>query len=257
MTLPPVEDGEPIAQLDINDDGEEEYLFRGSGDRSIIITRPDLKYAVTFQFEEYLGFPKISKILNPQKRPSIYLQFEGKASIISYFKNPLYYFKYPFYGLVYLIIYLFITLLYHIQRYRLNLKMEAEKKIASIQMKAIKNQIDPHFTLNILNAIGSLYSDEKNKDKADYIFGKYAKLIRQAVVSSDQIVVTVGEELDFIKNYLEVERFRRNNTFNYTINIGKDINEKTKIPRMLIHTFVENAIKYGIRSRSGGGFLKD
>jgi LytS/YehU family sensor histidine kinase len=59
-----------------------------------------------------------------------------------------------------------------IQQYRLNLKLQTERKIASLQMKAVKNQVDPHFTLNILNAIGSLYASEMSRDKADYIFAK-------------------------------------------------------------------------------------
>jgi LytS/YehU family sensor histidine kinase len=122
-------------------------------------------------------------------------------------------------------------------------------------MRAIANQIDPHFTLNILNTIGSLYASEENRDTADYIFGKYARLIRQTVISSDQIIITLGEELEFVRNYIDLERFRSNNSFDYSIDVGHDIDLRTKIPRMLIHTFVENAIKYGIRNKSGDGSL--
>ena len=129
-------------------------------------------------------------------------------------------------------------------------------KMVSLQMKAIKNQLDPHFTLNVLNAIGSLYAEESTREKADYIFGKYAKLIRQTVISSDKVIVTVGEELDFVRNYIEIEKFRSEKCFNYSINIDQESQLNTKIPRMLIHTFVENAIKYGTRNRSEEGILK-
>jgi LytS/YehU family sensor histidine kinase len=142
------------------------------------------------------------------------------------------------------------------QQYRLNLKLQTERKIASLQLKAVKNQVDPHFTLNILNAIGSLYATENNRDKADYIFGMYAKLIRQTVISSDQIIIPLAEELEFVRNYIDLEKFRCDNSFDYVIDIGKEIDLQTKIPRMLIHTFVENAIKYAIRSKSEGGLLK-
>jgi LytS/YehU family sensor histidine kinase len=129
-------------------------------------------------------------------------------------------------------------------------------KMVSLQMKAIKNQLDPHFTLNVLNAIGSLYTEDSTREKADYIFGKYAKLIRQTVISSDKVIVTVGEELDFVRNYIEIEKFRIDKCFNYSINIDQESQLNTKIPRMLIHTFVENAIKYGTRHRSEEGILK-
>ncbi|MDO9257900.1 MAG: histidine kinase, partial [Bacteroidales bacterium] len=86
--------------------------------------------------------------------------------------------------------------------------------------------------------------------------GKYARLIRQTVISSDQIIITLNEELEFVRNYIDLERFRCNNSFDYAIDIDHDVDLHTKIPRMLIHTFVENAIKYGIRSKSEGGLLK-
>jgi LytS/YehU family sensor histidine kinase len=128
--------------------------------------------------------------------------------------------------------------------------------MASLQMRAIKNQVDPHFTLNILNAIGSLYASEESKEKADYIFAKYARLIRQTVISSDQIIITLAEEMDFVRNYIDLERFRCSNSFDYAIDIDKDVDMQTRIPRMLIHTFVENAIKYGTRNKPEGGLLK-
>jgi len=123
-------------------------------------------------------------------------------------------------------------------------------------MKAVSNQIDPHFILNTLNSIGSLYATEKDREKADYIFGKYARLVKQIVISSDQIMVTLSEELDFVQNYIDLERFRCNNSFDYSINIDEGVDLQTKIPRMLIHTFVENAIKYGVRNKSEGGVLQ-
>ena len=186
----------------------------------------------------------------------LYLQFNDYCSFIQFYRNPFYYFKFPFYATLYLAVFLFISLIARIQQYRLSLKLQTERKIASLQLKAVKNQVDPHFTLNILNAIGSLYASVKDRDKADYIFAKYAKLIRQTVVSSDQIIITLAEELEFVRNYIDLEKFRCDNSFDYIIDIDKEIDLQIKIPRMLIHTFVENAIKYAIRSRSEGGLLK-
>jgi hypothetical protein len=256
IRIPEVQTGIPLACFDANNDGRSEYFFQGKGNRYLIIMQGDFKDPVTFHYNDDLGDPMITRVLSQEKKPLIYLQFDDRASLISYKKNPLYYFKYPFYGVIYLILFLFISLIYYIQQYRLKLNQETEKKIASLQMRVIKNQIDPHFILNVLNAIGSLYSDEKTKDKADYIFGKYAKLIRQTVLSSDQINATIEEELDFVRNFIEIEQFRRNNSFNYAIKVDKDLNIETRIPRMLIQTFVENSIKYGIRQKEEGGILR-
>jgi two-component sensor histidine kinase len=256
IRIPQVERGQPLAYLDANFDGEKEYLFQGSGNRSLIITQNDFKNPVSYDYKEAQGNPFISQVLTPGSKPMLYLQFRDYGSLIKYDRNPFFYFKYPFYIVLYLCVYLFITMIARIQQYRLNLKLQTERKIASLQFKAVKNQVDPHFTLNILNAIGSLYATEENRDKADYIFSKYARLIRQTVVSSDQIIITLAEELEFVRNYVDLERFRCDNSFDYAINTETGIDLQSRIPRMLIHTFVENAIKYAIRRRSEGGLLK-
>ncbi|MBE0650051.1 MAG: hypothetical protein IH595_04335, partial [Bacteroidales bacterium] len=63
--------------------------------------------------------------------------------------------------------------------------------------------------------------------------------------ASGQIETTLEEELDFVKNFLELEQFRHDNQFSY--NISNNLKAGTvKLPRLLIHTFVENAIKHGL-----------
>ena len=255
VNIPEVVSGKPLAYLDADLDGKMEYLFQGGGNKSLVISRNNFKDAVSFIYKEFQGEPVISQLVMTGRKPMLYLQFNGYCSFIQYYRNPLFYFKYPLCLALYLAVILFISMIARIQQYRLNLKLQTERKIASLQMKAVKNQVDPHFTLNILNAIGSLYASEMSRDKADYIFAKYAKLIRQTVVSSDQIVIPLAEELEFVKNYIDLEKFRCENSFDYAININKEVDLQTKIPRMLIHTFVENAIKYAIRSKSEGGLL--
>jgi len=254
--IPGVKTGQPLASLDVDLDGRQEYIFQGSGNRSIIISQDNFKHAVSFNYKEAQGEPLISQLFRPGSKPLLYLQFNDYCSFIQYYRNPLYYFKFPFYAALYLAVLLFIILMSRIQQYRLSLKLQTERKIASLQLKAVKNQVDLHFTLNILNAIGSLYATENNRDKADYVFAKYARLIRQTVVSSDQIVIPLSEEMEFVRNYIDLEKFRCDNSFDYTIDVDKEIDLQTKIPRMLIHTFVENAIKYAIRSKSEGALLK-
>lgn len=256
VTIPPVESVIPLEYLDADLDGRKEYLFQGRANRSVIFVAENFECPVEYQYNGEPGRPLISQVLNRHKDPQLYLQFEGYGSYICYKKNPLYYLKYLLYGSFYIAVLLFITITFRIHQYRLKLKTETEKKIATLQMKAIRNQLDPHFSMNILNTIGSLYATETDKNKADYIFGKYAKLIRQTVISSDQIIIPLVDEIDFIRNYIELERFRFNNSFNYSIEIENNVNLQALIPRMLIHTFVENSIKYGVRKKSEGGQLK-
>lgn len=205
---------------------------------------------------QYDRMPMFTHFFKAGEKPMLYAQFPGKGVFIRFMKNTFYLIRIPVYPCIYGLFYLFVLFIARGQQYRLNLRKEHEKKLVELQLKSIKNQIDPHFTLNVLNAIGSLYSEEGNKEKADYIFSKYAKLIRQTVISSDKVIVTIGEELDFVRNYMEIEKFRYGNSFDFSIDIRKGSDIKARIPRMLIHTFVENALKYGIRNMAGGGMLK-
>lgn len=256
LTIPAVEHVLPLAHFDANMDGEKEYFFQGRGYDNFIITQPDFQHAVTFSYERSTILPYITQVLQQGQKPMIYLQYDDHGALMRFDKDPLYILKYPFYCILYLSIFLLVTMIARIQRYRLELKKETEQKMAAWQMKAIKNQIDPHFTLNILNAIGSLYASDHDRDRADYLFSKYARLIRQTVISSDQIIITLEEELEFVRNYIDLELLRHDHAFGYSIEADDNIDLLIRIPRMLIHTFVENAIKYGIRRNQENGFLK-
>ncbi len=256
LIIPEISAANPLACLDVDMDGKKEYFFSGRDRKTLIICKHDFRHPVQYQFNHDLSNSNYSIVFKKVNEPLLFIQADDRGYLARYGKNWLYYLKVPYYFLLFGLLYLFIALIYNIQKKRLELKTATEKKLATLQIRAIKGQLDPHFTLNVLNAIGSLYATEGNREKADYIFGKYAKMIRQTVISSDEIIITLEEEIDFIRNYLEIERFRSNNNFNYLIEISPGINMLTKIPRMLIHSFVENSVKYGIRKRSGGGMLK-
>ena len=253
--LPALEYFIPIACLDADLNGSDEYLFIGKGVNSLVMCRTDFGNATECQLKAEGNNFIISQVTAPAHKPLIHVQMERQSWFLSYEKNPFYLLKFPILLVSYFILFLFISAIYRIQKHRLDLKLDTEREIASLQMKAIKNQIDPHFTLNVLNSIGSLYLNETNRQKADYIFGKYAKLIRQTVISSDKIIITLEEEIDFITNYLDIERFRFDNSFEYSIDIDSGVDMEMKVPRTLLHTFVENSVKYGLRKRDEGGLL--
>ncbi|NSW95447.1 MAG: histidine kinase, partial [Bacteroidales bacterium] len=222
ITISPLGEFSPRESMDVDGDGRKEYIFASGDTKSIVFVRDNFRDPAFYHLEEGLKAIETfhtSLYLENGSKPAIYIQFPGHGLMLRYQKNPLYYLKYPLYASIYGSILAFILILSRIQSYRLRQKQETEKRIASLQMKAIKNQIDPHFTLNILNLIGSLYSNPKNRKKADYLFGKYARLIRQTVISSDQIIVPLSEELDFLRNYPDLEKFRNEDNFSYSIEI--------------------------------------
>ena len=72
-------------------------------------------------------------------------------------------------------------------------------------------------------------------------------MLRITLLNSDNVVIPLSEEIEYVSNYLQIEQSRFNNSFEYNINIEKDLDLNIKIPKMFIHTFVENSIKHGIK----------
>lgn len=76
------------------------------------------------------------------------------------------------------------------------------------------------------------------------------------MLNSERIITTLAEEVEYVKNYLDLERFRLNEKFDYEINFDKELDQTIRIPRMLIHTFIENAIKHGIKHLEENGKIE-
>jgi two-component sensor histidine kinase len=246
--------GKPI-RVDIDLDGVDEFLFGSENMQELILTRNDFSHPVILKTpNDFSSGLYCSVIQRGDKRPQLFIQFGANSFIFEYFKNPLYYFKYAIYAVIFAGVYLLVFLIFKMQQIRAKHKYETEKKIAELQLKYIKTQTDPHFTLNILNSLGTLFY-QNDPDKANYIFGKYAQMLRNTILRSDDISISLSEEIDYVENFLELEKFRLNNKFDYKIEIAENVNQDNKVPKMLLHTFVENAIKHGIRHLETKGEL--
>ncbi len=146
------------------------------------------------------------------------------------------------------------TILLNRRNLMIRRRLEDERRFAELQFNILRSQLDPHFVFNSLNAIGSsIYQDEK-ETSYDFL-QRFATLIRSTLVHADKSYRTLKEELEFVINYLELEKFRFENKFNYTINIQEGISQEIIVPKMIIQTFAENAVKHGLVQKSGTGML--
>ncbi|MEI7897846.1 MAG: histidine kinase [bacterium] len=149
----------------------------------------------------------------------------------------------------------FLGYLFTIRKRRvLQERLEQEKKLAELQLISLKNQIDPHFTFNAMNAIASVVLKE-DKELAYRFFMKLSSLIRSILTSGDKLTRTLGEELTFVTNYLEVEKFRFRERFEYTLEFDPSLNLEAEVPKMVVQTYVENAIKHGLMHKNDTGHL--
>ena len=137
--------------------------------------------------------------------------------------------------------------------------MVNQKDVEIAKMKELKNQaelhalhsrINPHFLYNSLNAIASLAHIDP--DKTENMATGLSELFRYSINKGNKTYVTVAEELEMSKKYLEIEKTRFGNKLEYEINADEETLEK-QIPKFLIQPLVENAVKHGHSKIKGSG----
>ncbi len=134
------------------------------------------------------------------------------------------------------------------------LKLSQEKLL--LEQKVLRSQMNPHFIFNALTSIQkNLLEDDILKSSSS--LSKFAKLIRQNFDFISKKHITLDEDLDMLKNYIETQQLRFENKFDYQINIQKGLDiSYIQIPPMLLQPFVENAIEHGLRPLKEKGYLK-
>jgi hypothetical protein len=136
------------------------------------------------------------------------------------------------------------------------LKADFNKKISRLEMKALRAQMNPHFLFNSLNSIRYYILNEDNDSAAEYIT-KFSKLLRLILNNSRQNQISLHDEMYALEIYIDFERMRFNNKFDYEINIEKGFDTKTvQIQPLTIQPFVENAIWHGLMPKKEKGKLK-
>jgi LytS/YehU family sensor histidine kinase len=134
-------------------------------------------------------------------------------------------------------------------------KRNLDQDLKIIQLQGIKAHIDPHFIFNILNSIASLIYLDDRKSAYDYLI-KFTQLLRTIFSDSESLYCTLWEELEFVSNYLDLEKLRFGDKFSYEIVTGEGINQQELVPRLVVHTFAENALNQGIINLAEGGLIK-
>ena len=143
----------------------------------------------------------------------------------------------------------FCGLLYLFYRFRVNeltKKNNLEKKIATLELKALKAQLNPHFIFNSLNSIKRLIQKNENRVAIEYLL-LFSSMIRNVLDLSDKKSVTLREELEFSHQYLKMEKLRFRKNFEYEIYAGdENFLDEYNLPTMILQPHLENAIWHGI-----------
>ena len=156
-----------------------------------------------------------------------------------------------FLALVFLII---LGLGFYIIRYvyrRRQMAYEKEQsyntKIIHLEQQALKAQMNPHFIFNCLTAIQHFVNKE-DIYSANMYLSNFAKLIRKTLDLSGEQYITLDKEIAYLENYIQLEKMRFQDKFNYFISVGEEVDVNIAvIPPMLLQPIIENAIRHGLR----------
>lgn len=121
---------------------------------------------------------------------------------------------------------------------------QLENQLNLAQMDALKMQINPHFLFNALNSIAALIELDCNK-KAYYTTELLGDLLRSTLTNGSESLIPLAEELTFVGRYIELEKVRFDERFNYHEHISEQAKD-AKIPALILQPLVENTFKHGV-----------
>ncbi|MFL6210983.1 MAG: sensor histidine kinase [Pyrinomonadaceae bacterium] len=130
---------------------------------------------------------------------------------------------------------------------------QAQLQTTRAQLLALKMQLQPHFLFNTLNSISTLLDEDV--EAADEMLARLGDFLRLTLDNSGAQEVTLQEELEFLRCYLEIERVRFQDRLTVTLEIGPDTLD-AHVPNLLLQPIVENAIRHGIVTRRGHGRIE-
>ncbi len=132
-------------------------------------------------------------------------------------------------------------------------ELNQQKLSNELQLKTLRAKIIPHFTGNVLSAIGYLSMTEKLK--AGHYISVFSRFTRLTLANADKNYIAIEDEIRYIENYLELEKLRFEDRFEYTITLDKNLPMDFLIPTMTIHTYCDNAIRHGLTPQNKPGLL--
>lgn len=135
------------------------------------------------------------------------------------------------------------------------LKSEYEHQLMQLEAQALRSQMNPHFIYNCLNSIKSLMQENETEKGVSYLT-TFSKLIRTLFNNADKKLITLYDEVETCKLYLQLESMRFDARFMYSIEIDDQLDLKSiYIPALIIQPFIENAIWHGIIPKGNEGKL--
>jgi two-component system, LytTR family, sensor kinase len=144
-------------------------------------------------------------------------------------------------------------------RYYAALQAERERSLAAeaaahqAQLEALRYQINPHFLFNSLNAVSTLVTERRN-DEAARMLARVSDFLRLTLAAPVRDEIALADEVDYVRQYLEIERVRFGERLRTEIDVAADVWEAA-VPAFVLQPLIENAVRHAIAPRESGGAI--
>ena len=173
----------------------------------------------------------------------------GRIAYIKIIIEPPFWQTWWFYSIIALIL---LAIIYLVIKWRTSvINKNYGHKLAELELKALRSQMNPHFIFNSLNSIQYFILKKEPKDAYNYLT-KFSSLMRMILQNSKHKSISLQAEHDWLKTYLELENLRMENTLDFSITIDKNLHaNQIFVPTMVLQPYVENAIIHGLLPKEG------
>ncbi len=137
-------------------------------------------------------------------------------------------------------------------------RIAKEQRISiDMKQKLLRSQLNPHFIFNALAAIQQFIYQKKNPVETGDYLGKFSQLTRMILNHTEKDLITLEEEIEFINNYLALQKLRFDEPFDYQVLVDDNLEiEEVMVPPMVTQPFIENSIEHGILHKQEKGEIE-
>jgi two-component system LytT family sensor kinase len=130
---------------------------------------------------------------------------------------------------------------------------QLESRLIEAELKALREQLKPHFLFNTLNTISAMVRDGKN-EMAVTLLARLGSLLRMSLDTNHENETTLRVEMDFLERYIEIQKARFSDRLFVNVAVGEEA-LRMSVPWLILQPIVENAILHGVAPKQGRGTI--
>lgn len=238
--------------FDVDNNGFDELLLYSLDEGRLAIYNQDLVLMCETEFRAPTAQWNMSHYFTRDKKHQLYIEAGDREYYASLEHNKYFYASFLKYPGIYIFFLIIIILIRRVNSFQVVQKEELKQKLLMLQLQGIKAQLDPHFTFNALDSVASLIYYKDRHSAYDYM-NRFTQLLRVMLNDADKVYRYLAEEIEFVTTYFELQKLRFEDKFDYEIELGPTVTQREKVPKLVLHTFAENAIRHGIMPKQDGG----